>query len=133
MPKHVSWRGFVVAAGFLTILGSTACGASSDGGACRGTSRGCVDLLNFYSTPVTLALTGDGSAALPAATAGNGVLSPGTSTIIVTSTLGSASVFTATVASIPRTVTCTVTSQAWQDVAPSVVVQPSGDLSCTLW
>jgi len=134
--ESVAWRILVVSAGLLSILSNAACGGKSPSGACGGTSRGCVDLLNFYSAPVTVALTGDGSATVPAPTSANGSISPGSSTINVASALGAHSTFTATVGGASKSVTCTVTSQAWLDVAPQVIVQQAaagGDLTCSNW
>jgi len=131
-----AWRILVLSLGLLSILSSAACGGNSPSGACGGRSRGCVDLLDFYSTPVTVAVTGGGSAAVPAPTSASGSISPGASTINVASALGAQSTFTATVGGASKSATCTVTSQAWLDVAPRVIVQQAlagGDLTCSNW
>jgi hypothetical protein len=121
---------FLLAA--VTLLAWLAgCGpaSSTPPGSCT-SGKGCVELLNFFASQATI-----NGVAVNGASSNGQSLAPGTAYVSVTNTaLNQMNDFSATLSpSRTATVSCKVTSNAWVDVLPSVVVQQTGTLSCIDW
>ena len=103
--------------------------------ACTEGQKGCVDLLNFHASAAAIGPAGKSNPSIPARS-GTTAIAPGTGSTTVSSTVGSSTRFDAVVnGNTLSSVTCTVTPNAWAggDVNPAVILQQTGDLSCSLW
>jgi hypothetical protein len=91
---------------------------------------GCVGLLNLYSKPPAINGT-----LVPLPGPAEGGIAPGVATLVVAQTsVGSSNTFEASVGGQTLgTVACKVTSDAWLDINPSVVVQMTGLVTCSDW
>jgi hypothetical protein len=116
----------------LLVFTVAGCGPGQAPGPCDYNTRkvGCVGLLNFYSK--TPAVNGT---LVPLPGPAEGGIAPGIATLIVPQTsVGSSNSFEASVGGQSLgTVTCKVTSDAWLDINPSVVVQMTGLVTCGDW
>jgi hypothetical protein len=132
MPMNSRGPGrFLVA--LVALLAVAGCGTPSGDNSCKQGQKGCVDLLNFTGSPVSIAPPGQ-SNAVPARTV-TSTIAPGTGSLMVSGTaVGSSTTFQAMAnGNVLKTVTCTVTSMAWADVNPEVVLQQTGSLTCVDW
>jgi len=134
MNRHASRRLAVLAGLFFLALATGCSSDSGSGTACSSVEKGCVDLLNFGSAAVSIKANQGSPVSVPAATSTGSSLAPGKASTSVPSTVGSGNVFDATSGSTTLgSVTCVVSSTAWVSVNPAVVVQQTGQLTCSDW
>jgi len=99
-------------------------------------ARGCVNLLNFGTSPVHILLAGQATSAatlVPARTPVGGSLEPGVAhTTVSPTTTGTQYPFQARSAEgvLLDSATCTAGNFSWTEISPEVVWQQTSDLSC---
>lgn len=124
-----------VLAGLFFLAMATGCSSDTGGGtACSSVERGCVDLLNFSSAAISVAVNQGSPIPVPVSTNTGSSLAPGKASANAPSTVGSGNVFDAyNGATKVGSVVCMVSAGAWTSVNPAVVWQQTLQLTCSDW
>lgn len=124
-------KGVLLAACCLGLFGGGGCGNAAD---CDGVTRGCVDLMNFSTSPASIAVGNVGTVVVSSARFEGGSLVAGASSVRVASSQGEQTTFDLIEGgTVARSATCTVGPDAWISVNPALVVQQTRTVSCSGW